>query len=317
MDETLTIIVKGEVVESNLPAYQGAIEARLAQINTSPSTDQEFGQAEDDWKTLKAVEEEIDAKTKEALKEASALNDLLEALSECSQKVRQVRLDLAKKVKARKEEIRQDCVEKAVTKLQQKAGILPQQAKQALPALGEAVKGKRTIRSMNSAVDVVVTEWVGRITGNRKVIEEFQATASHHADLLSDRSTLEMHALGAESLATLLGERAEKARLRREKEEAEAREREAKAEAEKARKEKEEANKPPLPPEPAKAEATKAGEPKEDDTPAREWSRFGFALKEGFTVIRQAREGLKFEDNIDKAERFSALVNEAWVEVNK
>lgn len=315
MEETLTIIVKGEVVESNLPAYQGAIEARLAKINTSPSTDQEFGQAEDDWKTLKAVEEEIDSKTKEALKEAKALNELLEALSSTSEKVRQVRLDLGKAVKARKEEIRQDCVEKAVTKLQEKAELLPQQAKQALPALQEAVKGKRTIKSMNSAVDVVVMEWTGRIQGNRKVIEEFQGAASHHADLLSDRSTLEMHALGAESLANLLGERAEKARLRREKEEAEARERQARAEAEAVRKEQEEANEPPLPPE-SKTEQAAPAKATELLSPGLEWQGFKESIKQGFAVIKAAKEYLTHEENLQKAEAFAQAVNEAWKEVN-
>ena len=300
----LAITVKGEVVASNLPAFQDAIDERLALIKTNPSNDQEFGQAETDWKDLSAVEKAIKAKTEQAMKEATALNELFDSLSTVSEKVRQVRLDLEKAVKARKEEIRKDCIEKGVTKFQAQAGILPAQASTIRGDLIAAVKGKRTIKSMNSAADVVITTWAGRVHQNQCVIEEFiAANPDLHGGLVSDKQTLELYPHGGDALAAHLGERAEKAQLRADKEQAEAKARAAKAETEQAKKAVEEKDNPPEPP--------KAGE----ITPAQEWEKFLSAVVSGLQAAGKAREALQWPDNQLRAKRFADAINAAWKEL--
>lgn len=301
----LAISVKGEVVSSNLPAFQDFIKDRLAQVNMEPQNDLEFGKAEEDWKELKAVEKAIKEKTGEALKQAESLNALFETLGEVSKNVRDVRLKLEKAVKERKESVRQDCVEKGITKFQVESKLLPAQAATIRADLVEAVKGKKTVKTMNSAIDVVVKTWTGRVHSNQCVIEEFlEADPKFHGPLLSDRQTLELSKQSPDALASLLGERAEKARLRIENEEAKAREKaalEAKEKAEHALKEK---DNPPEPPKPTSSSQI-------------ELRDYIATVRSAFAPIKDAAAKLIHEKNQNKARAFAAAVNQAWGELTK
>lgn len=318
------IEVRGEITSSNFPELKEMIREGLAQLNLSPSTDEEFGQAEQDTKALKAVEQALVKAKAEAIARMEAVQTLFDDIDETGAELRQARLDLEKAVKAKKEEIRTEIVDAAWE-------TLPggHQSRENRGVLLDAMKGKRTIETLQKAAEDAAAEIRTKVEANSKTIE--QAVAKSGEAVAPDRTRLE--AMNADALAVELQRRAEKLEAEAERKRLEA---EAEAERQKARKAAEEAE--------AKR---KAEEPEETPKPTPSCRRCGQGLAEdgvcenldchppvaedaevefdeflnrarsAFAALKEAKEELKDPENIKRVGEFSRAVNEAWGKLTK
>jgi predicted phage-related endonuclease len=106
----LIVRLTGAVQESNFKEYKDEMLAVIGGINTDLQTDEDFAIAEEATKTCKQAEEAIADAKKAALDQTKSIRELYEAMDEVSNKLRETRLDLSKKVKTRKDEIRAQIV---------------------------------------------------------------------------------------------------------------------------------------------------------------------------------------------------------------
>lgn len=109
----LHVEVRGQVIASNLTAFRERALAVIGNINTNPSTDEEFADAEKTVKWCKEVETSISGAKQNALGQTGDIDALFRALDEVSEFARKTRLTLEKAVKAKKDEIRADRIRAA------------------------------------------------------------------------------------------------------------------------------------------------------------------------------------------------------------
>jgi predicted enzyme related to lactoylglutathione lyase len=229
----LVVKVEGTVRETNIDAYRDAALARIESINTALATDEDFVEAEGVVKWCGDAEKKIKEVKAAAMEQAADINAVFTALDEISGALRDKRLSLNKQVKAQKEERKQDAIESAIGSLvahvEELSGKLdgftlpaPDKYEDELTA---AAKGKKTLKTLNKALDKVIdaakaeyTETHARMTKNAAVLDDHK----DHAFLFADADDLV--ALPEAELAELVKtriaehEEAEQARLERERE---------------------------------------------------------------------------------------------------
>ena len=319
-DPILTIAVRGEVIRSNAAEWLAFIRARLAEINRSPKTDEDFGEAEQVVKALALAEDDIKAAKERALADAEQLHALFTQLDNGKAEIAAARLELSKVITTRKEEVKNEIIEEFLALYD----IDPRDARRAfLPGLRDAIKGKRTLDSMRSACRVYQATTAAKIAEARDMIDRFET--AHGNTLTLDRRELELKSpelVEAELRRRFDAKKAadEKAKLEKEAADARAAEAKAKAEAEAAKA-------PPatmrgmLPPSelpaPPKIGGIPVGRPPEESVTDRitveaEWEMFGALVRESFDPIRTARANLTHQCNQARAAAFAAAVGEAW-----
>jgi hypothetical protein len=318
----LTIEARGEVIASNVDEVRDLVRAALANINRNLTTDEEFGQAELDVKALKGAEEDFTSAKEKALRDAESLHNLFAALDATVEEIRNPRLELEKLIAKRKEEVKSELIEEALATFD----IDPRDArKNFLPGLQTAIKGKRTLDSMRTALRVYTTTQQAVITSNRKSIQTFES--AHGQDLTMDRTELELKSseyVTGELRRRFEAKKAADERKRLEDEAAAARAAEAKAKAE-AEAAKQPAKPAPLPDPPKIGSiptGSKAAPPSnvvpihqntapqaETITEAQEWAEWMEALKTAFAALKAAREKMKHERNMEASSYLADSVN--------
>lgn len=96
----LDIQSSGKITVNNLPEFQELLRAALARINRTLETDEQFGQAAMDVKTLAAVEKSIRESAARILDEGIA--QLFKAANETAEEPRLARLELEKLIVAKR-----------------------------------------------------------------------------------------------------------------------------------------------------------------------------------------------------------------------
>lgn len=179
----LYIRLKGEVSESNLAQFKDHALAVFAGIKRDLATDQDFADAEKTVKWCSEVESKLAAAKDHALSQTATIEALFRAIDEISETARRTRLDLEKLVKQRKEQIRTDIVNGGMQKLREHIDSLNETiGKPWMPDVpanfAEAVKNKRTLSSLQDAVDtelartkIAANEIAGRIQVNLRTIQ--------------------------------------------------------------------------------------------------------------------------------------------------
>ena len=301
----LTIEAEGKVIANNVAEFREMVRGALENINSSPSTDEEFGQAELDSKALKTAEERIAAAKDKALSDAADLYALLTELDETSEEIRACRLTLEKAVAQRKEEVKAELIAAAMDKLD-----CAPRLRQSIygKSVAEAIKGKRTLDSMEKALEVIITVHNGCIAKNRASIASFEK--AHGEDMTMDREELETKS--PETVEAELRRRFEAKKATDERKRLEAEAAKAKAELEAA---KAPANVTPirgvLPPDNL-PKPPKIGSLPTGPSPAAEWESWIVACKTTFGALKAAKESLKHEHNIRRAAILAEGVNAAW-----
>lgn len=239
----LLIQVTGAVTASNLPEYKAHALEVFKGINRTLSTDQDFATAESTVKWCADLESRLAAAKEHALSQTATIDELFRTIDDISAEARRTRLELDKLVKARKEEIRGEIVAGGIAALREHiaelnaampAAYMPQ-----VPAdFAGAVKGKRTLDSLRSAVNdelarakIAASEVANRIHANVKTLQA-SGLVVHDAAALVLKAPDDLAAIIANRVtAEQQRQEADRERIRREEQERADRESRAKLEA--------------------------------------------------------------------------------------
>ena len=179
----LLIQVTGAVTASNLPEFKAHALEVFKGINRTLTTDQDFATAESTVKWCADVESRLAAAKEHALSQTATIDELFRTIGDISAEARRTRLELDKLVKARKEEIRGEIVAGGVAALRKHIdelnAAMPADYMPQVPAdFAGAVKGKRTVDSLRSAVNdelarakIEASNIATRIHANVKTLE--------------------------------------------------------------------------------------------------------------------------------------------------
>lgn len=151
MDGSLT-------VASNLERFGVSLRAFVAKIPESPSTDQEFADTDAACKALKSAEDSLDSAESTALASISCVEEMRRLVADLKNIARTTRLAKEKLVDKRKTEIKENIIAKARAAWADHlfaldGEIAPLHLSLPAPPFAEAAKGKRTLATLQDAVD--------------------------------------------------------------------------------------------------------------------------------------------------------------------
>lgn len=195
----VVIDLVGEVRESNLMAVKDVILARVKGVKTDLQTDQDFADADATVKFFTKGEKQLEEVKQRALAQTASIADLFSTVDNLKEEMRSKRLELSKRVKERKEAIRTEIVMAAKQALAEhiaelEKDIAPYQAPAISSDFAGAIKGKKTVDSLQSAADDELAR--AKVEANRAValVSENAATLQELAGefmfLFSDSHSL-------------------------------------------------------------------------------------------------------------------------------
>lgn len=291
----LVLSVNAEIKDSNLPAFRASITEGIATINRHLTTDEEFGQAEQDVKVLALLQGKIVTAKEHAIEQAESLNAALNELDEAAAEVGQVRLGLKKLIYTRKVELKTQIVSEYVNHFGEQGDITNARAECIRPALIEVIKGKRTMQTMRRACDTLIADRIAAITQCREIIRAWVEREDGLAILVPDEADLELKK--TEYVEAELERRLERRKLQEEAEKAKRALAEQKAKEKTEKKQLEEQAKP--------ATATQENRL----SAIAEMDAFKVLFVEAMSPIKTAREILVDRENKAKALAFSRAIN--------
>lgn len=157
----LRVEVTGAVTASNLAEFKETALAAIRSVNRELTTDQHFADAERAVKWCEDVESRLKAAKEHALSQTATIDALFRTMDDIAAEARRVRLDLDKLVTRRKAEVKEDAIAKARRALEAHIadlnGEIAPMRLQPVPAdFAGAIKGKRSIDSMQDAIDTTL-----------------------------------------------------------------------------------------------------------------------------------------------------------------
>lgn len=242
--------MNGLALESNLEAYKQAATDLVALSEKPLETDQDFADAEARQKVFTKAEKDIKDACDRVMGEIDSIDTFVKDMRFISEQIRQARLAEGKQIKARKEELRKEILDKANNSINGALLEAERKVEARLPALDVdvfgAMKGKRTIESLQDAADtevakakIQIAEFVEVAQANMLVIadnREFDFLFNDWAQI-AFKATEDFKTLVTARIATYQTEQkakedAERERIRQEEQAKLQREAEAKARAE-------------------------------------------------------------------------------------
>lgn len=195
----LRIEVTGAVTASNLVEFRETALAAIRSVNRTLATDQDFADADKAVKWCAEVEQRLAAAKEHALSQTTSIDALFKTIDDISAEARRVRLDLDKLVTRRKVEVKEEAVTRARAALDQHISALngeiaPMRLLQVQADFAGAIKGKRSLESMQDALDTTLAG--AKIAADaqaraiRANVERFKAMAEGCEFLFSDLSQL-------------------------------------------------------------------------------------------------------------------------------
>lgn len=198
----LRIEVTGMVTASNLEAFKDHAITVFREIKTDLKDDQDFADAEKTVKWCKDIEEKLEAAKRHALSQTASIDELFRAIDSISAEARTKRLALDKLVDARKKALRLEIVTKAVAAINEHYHDINKTLGDCaleLPShtssrFNEAIKGKRTISSLQDAVDTVLAQMkieANQVAHNRRLaVAALDKLAEGYEHLFADRQQI-------------------------------------------------------------------------------------------------------------------------------
>ncbi len=231
----LRIEVTGQVTASNLAEFKETALAAIRSVNRELKTDGDFADARKAIKWCEDIETRIDGAKQHALSQTATIDALFKTMDDIKAEARAVRLDLKKLDERRGLEIREHAIVAARQALDMhvavvNAEIAPMRLLPVVADFAGAIKGKRSVASMQDALDTtlaaakIAADAQGRAI--RINLAVFEGVAKGFEFLFADLSAL-VHK-PADDFATLVDARitthkAAEERKARERAEAEAR----------------------------------------------------------------------------------------------
>lgn len=200
----LSIRVDGQLtLNHNLVLFGEKLQSFIADIDTNPSDDQAFADAEQAIKVMERAETALGAAEASALGQVLAVDEMVRTVASYKELARKTRLMLEKVVKARKEtirvEIQQAGKDKAAAHV---AALNTRLGKPYMPAIpvdfAGVMKGKKTVTSLRDAVDTELARFkieanavADRIQVNLTTLRELAAS---HTFLFADTASIVLKA---------------------------------------------------------------------------------------------------------------------------
>lgn len=157
----LSIQVTGMVTASNLAEFKANAMAVLGGINRDLQTDEDFADAEKTVKWCKAVEERLEATKEQVLGQTADIDAVFRTMDEVAAETRRIRLELDKLVSREKESRKAEIVRRCSDAYRAHVDELRAETNGvwlnlAAPDLAGAIKGKKSLASMQDACDTVL-----------------------------------------------------------------------------------------------------------------------------------------------------------------
>lgn len=187
----LLVQVEGRVVATNLDAFKSQALTFIEGIKTDLATDQDFVDGEATVKFCKDAEEKLELVKAQALAQTADIDAVFRAMDDLKEAMRKKRLDLEKKIKSRKEEIRVTMIRTAQNELHEfGARFNAEFGKTCItfrPDFEAAIKGKKSIKSCQEAISTALANAKADITEQAAVIRSnFVSVADEQWSLLPD-----------------------------------------------------------------------------------------------------------------------------------
>ncbi|QTA91427.1 hypothetical protein [Desulfonema magnum] len=110
----LVIKLKGEIQSSNFDEWKHDLITQIQSINTKLTTDDDFMSAIEHVKLFKTAEKFLKDAKQSAINQAADIQKLFTAIDEISEEARQARLSLDRQIRARKQEIKEKCIQSGI-----------------------------------------------------------------------------------------------------------------------------------------------------------------------------------------------------------
>jgi len=181
----LTVVLTGEIVESNLPAFKEKALAVIKAADRPLVTTNDFDDAATTVKKCKEAESALVAAKEKALNQTVDIKALFDTMDEISAELKKTRLSLDKKVKKRKVEIRDGIINSAYGRfcdafevVAKKTPEVRNSTKVNRVLFEDAVSGKSNIENMEKAVDAV-------LNGELHILDKFKALIQGNKELIA------------------------------------------------------------------------------------------------------------------------------------
>lgn len=194
-----SILVRGEVTMSNLPAITPEFDRILANINTDLVTDDHFAQADIDAKASREAAKNLKLTAQAVINQIAPVSEAVRTLEEYAGKFDAMGLKLEKLVASQKESLKTGAIMKAkesfakhVEKLE--AEIQPIRLGVAVPDFAGAIKGVKTIATMNERIGNALRAGMGDAEAVARDIRTklawYNEHAAEHKFLFNDLSSI-------------------------------------------------------------------------------------------------------------------------------
>lgn len=197
----LKIALTGKITTTNFDEWKTDLLAQIASAKRDLKSDDDFANAENAVKTIKAGELALKNAKISALEQAAEIQKLFAGIDEVTEDARQARLSLERQIKARKIEIRDEIIDAGMadidTFLAEQPEIFQTHNEHQFAntdTLESMAKGKRTTKSLQTAITKAVmsvkkaiTDKVGAFNDNENTLAKIDTSLQ---SLFQDRSTL-------------------------------------------------------------------------------------------------------------------------------
>lgn len=196
----LRIEVTGMVTASNLDAFRDHALSVFRNINTDLKTDEDFANAEKTVKWCSDVESKLESAKQHALSQTATIDELFRAVDSIKAEARTIRLDLEKKVKTEKENIKARMIIAVRTEYDAHIAKLNERLKKTtMPPIhvdfAGAIKGLKTVSSMQDKLDgALATAKIAANETSEKLMASIdyfvRVVQSHERHLFPDMQSL-------------------------------------------------------------------------------------------------------------------------------
>jgi len=179
MTNDLVVHIDGKIVDSNFSEYKEMVLEMLGKVNLFPATDEEFSEAETLIKKFSAAEKAIDRARKDAMENVEDIERLFQDMTEVADRIREVRLDLNRKVKAEKQRRKNELIGSAVKDI---LDFIATKVKETPISDGfyscadddfaPVVKGKKSLEKISEALEAKKKEIIADIEKKDAVVRE-------------------------------------------------------------------------------------------------------------------------------------------------
>jgi hypothetical protein len=107
----LTITLTGEIRESNFEEWKSGLAERIQAVDTTLAENDDFTSANDSIRQFRDAELTLKNAKQAALQQAADINRLFDAVDAATEETRQARLSLERKVRVRRQEIKQQAMQ--------------------------------------------------------------------------------------------------------------------------------------------------------------------------------------------------------------